>query len=96
MNHALPFFLPKSITRRRLDKAITGVSDGYGTLEYVLVRSSLLLHLHRKTLFPCTEEMSVLCAINDVENAVQPLSRAARASSSLLCSTCPKKSILPR
>jgi hypothetical protein len=63
MNHALPFFLPKSTTSRRLDKVIDAVSDRYGTFEYVLVRSFLLLPLNRKTLLLCTEEMSVLCAI---------------------------------
>jgi len=63
MNHALPFFLPKSITSRRLDKVIAGVSDRCGTFKYVLVRSSLLLPLKRKMLFLCTEEMSVLCAM---------------------------------
>lgn len=56
-------FLPKSITTRRLDKVIAGVGNRYGTFEYVLVRSSLLLPLNRKTLFLCTEEMSVLCAL---------------------------------
>jgi hypothetical protein len=63
MNHALPFFLPKWITSRRLDKVIARISDRYGTFEYVLVRSSLLLPLNGKTPFPCTEEMSVLCAV---------------------------------
>jgi hypothetical protein len=63
MNHALPFFLPKSITSRRLDKVIPGASDRYGTFGYVLVRSPSLLPLNRKTLFLCTEEMLILCAI---------------------------------
>jgi hypothetical protein len=63
MNHAPPFFLPKLITTRGLDKVIAGVNDRYGTLEYVLLRSSLLLPLNSKTPFPCTEEISVLCPI---------------------------------
>src|SRR3954452_3319625 len=70
MNHAPPFFLPKSITTRRLDKVMAVVNDRYDTLEYVLLRSSLLLPLTSKTLFPCTGNFSTLsynCSVRNGE-----------------------------